>query len=495
MKKHINTTYITNLFFSVAMLFSLTSCSQWLKCDTEDRIMEDSLYETTEGYYTALNGVYIELVNSSLYSGTYSTALADVLSQYFDTSLDGHSFSSLARFRKEAKRRAVRSTWGESYKMILNINKILYHCEQNGAEVLSERDLAVIKGEALGLRALLHFELFRIFGPIYSKSPAAKSIPYVDTDDPEVLPILKASVVASRIVEDLKAGLELLKKHDPVLTEGKFEQPDNFRNFLRYRNLRFNYYAQAAMLARVCMYLGYDYKDDALVYSQKVIDEASEFFTFTTRDEINNSTDISGYGADKILSSDILFAAYNVRRGSDIYEKYFSNTLDSKNLLAMSPNGYHSLYPEQGDLRAAQWSARKDVLGNDVFIFTKYKSAEIYGQNYPYMIPVIRMSEMYLIAAECYASKGETKKAFALLNVLRNARQTSSVDTNIMLHIEDEYAREFVGEGQLLWLYKRYGYSTIPSLYNRSRPDVNIHLDDYTFDFPQIEDGFRHTGV
>ena len=48
----------------------LSSCAGWLTVDSTDRIMEDKLFEDREGFYTALNGVYIDMVNTSLYSGT-----------------------------------------------------------------------------------------------------------------------------------------------------------------------------------------------------------------------------------------------------------------------------------------------------------------------------------------------------------------------------------------------------------------------------------------
>ena len=125
--------------------------------------------------------------------------------------------------------------------------------------------------------------------------------------------------------------------------------------------------------------------------------------------------------------------------------------------------------------------------------FVKYEAMEVDGKNYPYMIPVLRMSEMYLISAECHSSVEPVNEtlAYERLNALRNARQTSSVNTNIANYIEDEYAREFAGEGQLFWYYKRKNASSIPALYNRTRPDVSVSQDNYNFELPQAEGGFR----
>ena len=478
----------------ILMLMSLmTSCTGWLSVDSTDRIMEDTLYEDRDGFYTALNGVYIDLVKTSLYSGTFGPSVPDILAQYYDTSVDSHMNGSLAQFQAESKRLAVSDSWTRAYYLILNLNKTIEKADEHKGTVLNDMDHALIKGEALALRALLHFELFRYFAPSYSLSPAAKAIPYATSSDPQVYPVLKSSEVVSRLKADLKDAMDLLKKHDPVITEGKKEVDNGGRNLYNYRNLRMNYFAVKALAARVNMYLGYTYRDEALRLAEEVIRDAARFFPFSTRDEVTGQAAVGSVTAsaqDRILSSDILFAVYNVKRGEDIYEKLFSNTLEVKQLLAMSDNGYRNLYPEEGDLRTYQWQRKKDVLGNDMMCMVKYEAMEVAGKNYPYMIPVLRMSEMYLIVAECYAGVDDTK-AYESLNALRNARQTSSVDSSIELHIENEYVREFVGEGQLFWYYKRKNADSLTPLYDRSRSAVTMDPSYYLFELPQSEGGYR----
>jgi len=479
----------------VASVAVMSSCKGWLTVDSDDRVLENKLFGSQSGFYTALNGVYVDLVNASLYSGTLGASTFDVMAQYYNTETDNHSFGSLALYQAEAKRMAVSDTWTRAYFLIMNINQILEYC-QSRRSVLTERDHDIIKGECLGLRALLHFELFRIFGPIYGLAPAAAAIPYVDVSQPQVRPVLKASEVAVRILDDLSEAERLLSRCDPVLTEGKNETDDGGRNLYGYRNLRFNYFAVKALAARVNMYLGYDYRKDALRQAEQVISEASRFFPFSTREQVSGQDAVGGVAVsaeDRVLSSDVLFAVYNIKRGQDIYEKYFSNTLEKNRLLALSENGYSNLYPEAGDLRTCQWQQKRDVLGGDVRTMVKYEAMEVSGRQYPYMIPVLRMSEMYLIAAECYAALEpvDMQTAYERLNALRSARKTSAVDSAIEAHIEDEYAREFVGEGQLFWYYKRRNAPFIPRLYDRTQPDVSMTQDRYLFVLPQGEDGFR----
>ena len=59
------------------------SCSDWLKVSSEDRIMENDLFRTPRGFMTALNGIYIDLLNSSMYGKTLTWGMTDILAQYY----------------------------------------------------------------------------------------------------------------------------------------------------------------------------------------------------------------------------------------------------------------------------------------------------------------------------------------------------------------------------------------------------------------------------
>ena len=118
--------------------------------------------------------------------------------------------------------------------------------------------------------------------------------------------------------------------------------------------------------------------------------------------------------------------------------------------------------------------------------FVKYGDVADNGFEFAKLLPMIRMSEMYLIKAEC-------TKDYKALNPIRKARNIPQLKSNIGLngYIEDEYVREFIGEGQLFWYYKRKGITSIPRLYNPSLQDMQITNSTYVFDLPDSEQQLR----
>lgn len=68
-------------------------------------------------------------------------------------------------------------------------------------------------------------------------------------------------------------------------------------------------------------------------------------------------------------------------------------------------------------------------------------------------IPMFKLSELYLIAAETATGS----EAYGYLNKLRNHRGLANVAPTADLedNIFQEYRREFIGEGQMFFYYKR----------------------------------------
>lgn len=470
------------------------SCSDWLKVSSEDRIMENDLFRTTRGFMTALNGIYIDLLNSSLYGKTLTWGMADILAQYYTCREKDHAYKSLADFDNVARNNAVGGCWSRSYTLLNNVNTVLEHCESDRG-VLNDTYYHVIKGEALALRALLHFELFRIFGPSYSKDKEKECIPYALTSETKVNPLLPAKEVARLIMEDLKNAEELLAEYDPVIEEGAVwaDEPEGGLNDMRYRSMRLNYYAVQALMARVALYCGE--KDVAWEYADKMIrgiHEEHKWFPFVTQKEVS-ATDQE----DRIYQSEILFGLYNLKRKESVYTIGFGPNLKQGNVLRIDKDIMKDMYEgDDNDFRLSYWFADMVDPDNNSYIhMIKYMDVDDVDKNtkiskgYAYIMPVIRVSEVYLIAAECCP---DAKEGRNYLNAVRTARNVKNIpdEVDLMTGIEQEFKREFVGEGQLFWLYKRKGKMEITSGEKQGNV-ISMEERFYLFDLPQSERDYR----
>lgn len=455
------------LSFLLIPVLLLTSCNNWLDIDPEDRIMEENLFNSREGFMAALNGIYIEMNSSTLYGGRMTVSLFDVLAQYYTAAMSyEHAYSYYTDFSYDQA--SIKSTyssiWDKYYNLIANCNTILEHCDSK-TDILGEKYYNIIKGEALALRALFHFEVLRIWGPVFKENPEMVCIPYAETSKVEIRPLLAADAVYGKIKKDLLEAESYLAESDPIITEGPLFSAGAFGegNDMRYRTTRLNYYAVQALLARAALYC--EDRALALEYAHKVVDETQregeEIFPFVTR----------GYDLeDRIYKSELLFAHYNLKRVS-LWDNYFSNSLNDASVLRVDDDIVDAMYEETDYRYIYQWKKMKSPGNDEQYYFQKYAEVKILNSDteavkerkdsHRFLVPMLRISEMHYIIAEC-----ETDQALALqaLNKVRNARALKEITDYSLLavELEKEYQREFIGEGQLFFYYKRQAKEEIP---------------------------------
>ena len=100
----------------------------------------------------------------------------------------------------------------------------------------------------------------------------------------------------------------------------------------------------------------------------------------------------------------------------------------------------------------------------------KYNQTSAFSY-YGNRVPLIRLPEMYYIAAECYAT-GATPNLDLAMERLNTVREKRGIYTplenldaeGVMEEIAKEYRKEFLAEGVMFYFYKRLGYTTIPHL-------------------------------
>lgn len=88
----------------------------------------------------------------------------------------------------------ITDIWNSMYETIANVNNLIARLDKNGQEVITTPgSWELMKGEALALRAFLHFDLLRMYGPVYKEEPEKECIPYRKEFKPETSPLLSAS--------------------------------------------------------------------------------------------------------------------------------------------------------------------------------------------------------------------------------------------------------------------------------------------------------------
>lgn len=484
----------------VALL--MLSCNSWLDVDPEDRIMEDALFKDRAGFMTALNGVYTELNDPAVYGQNLSMGMVDVMAQYYNCMVENHTFLAYMDYAygDVTYKNRFNGIWSKLYALIANCNVLLEHCGDGNA-VLPDVYYKMIKGEALGLRAMLHLDLLRMFGPVWSEATRGNvCIPYMTRADRGVQPLLPADSVMACVVSDLRAAAALLVGVDPVVTEGsRYFVSASSGNDFNDRQYRLNYYAVEALLARACLWSGD--KTAAGKYARSVIEQANPgehaAFPLVTSDYMSTYR-------DRLFSPEVLFALYNTSRSENVYKNLFASELSSTRLLTMAGDlatgRVAGFYDDKNDYRYKMWEQTTQN-NKTVIYFTKYKDETATATEtdkvgdyelFRYMIPLVRLSEMYLIAAECEPDPAVAVTKY--LNILRFHRNCVNVNASateeLIPFIRAEYMREFIGEGQLFFYYKRNGLLNIPdgSTVDKMK---NIAPESYVFPLPDSETSQR----
>ena len=136
----------------------------------------------------------------------------------------------------------------------------------------------------------------------------------------------------------------------------------------------------------------------------------------------------------------------------DVKSNFYGYDASSQNsLILLNPN---ELYPDADDFR-------KNLIGessnNGKIISYKYAKLGSSTSNSG-IIPMIRLTEMYFIAADCSyeSNKDEAVEYLKKVRKMRGASQTVKTDSYeaFVKDLTTEVKREFLGEGQMFYWYK-----------------------------------------
>jgi len=480
-----------SIIFSIiaASLLLVTSCSDYLDVTPSDKQTAGQLYASKSGFYAAANGVYDALASDQLYGKNMTWGAIEVMCQSYSVSNAANYYKYLQQcaYTQGEVAQTLSDIWGTAYSTILAANLLIDEVEKQGGS-LTTNEAHMLKGEMLAIRAFLHLDMLRLFGPTPVYGLDQLSVPYNESTNVAALDLLSIEEVGQKIIRDLDEA-ETLLQNDPIIENGPMMSPAAGDESVqtRYRQYRFNYYAVIALKARAYMWLG-DTKN-AKTQALRLLNDSKVQQMFPAVDP--NQLLANTSNPDRVFSSEVLMGVYDKDR-NQVYTEYFSSVAPKTQRLqphATYINGEYGLFgnifmgTETSDYRyQTQWEAASGT-GATGHCFIKYKEidqpdpddedSEYY---YAKMIPLLKMHEMFLIACEC---GDDATEKLDWLNKARMRRGLNDVFalgldgyyTNYWdmgyggIFVSNEYRREFWGEGQWFYFAKRvdvlgYGLGT-----------------------------------
>lgn len=425
-----------NILLALAISAMFCSCSDsWMDLDPQSAVETDKAIASTTDAVYAINGIYSTMQNYEYY-GARMTYYGDV------TGEDAQAYSNTKRcadfylfqYNKDI---APTSLWKYPYKVIRLANNIL---AANPKFITDE-----IKGQALALRALALFDVNRVYGYPYTKDNGASLGGVILLKTPNYLERPKRNTVAQcyeQVITDLNDAIPLLNNK---IKAGKINQV-----------------AAKALLARVYLYKGENQK--ALAMAEEAINDAtkSSYRLWTNAEYINGW--VNG------LNTEVLFKlinsptdnASNESIGYLYYEKGYKDIIpsdDFKTLIKKDPK----------DVRNGLISGK---------YYTKYTGNGTDEDHRMSDVSIIRLSEVYLIAAEAAVKVPDNTKALEYLNaIVTRANPEMSVSGTVTLNqVLTERRKELMGEGHRLFdamrngiTIERKGKSHLTALVNEAR--------------------------
>jgi starch-binding outer membrane protein, SusD/RagB family len=416
---------------SIFIITTCLSCSKVLDKEPTHLLDGSDRFKSLDDYQSALIGAY-SLFQQLNYYGAGSNAyvgLPDLLSDNFDESGESlGNFTTLTTWRYAEDETNIDGTWIAAYRIIAQANVVLRGIDRFATDDPGRYNR--IKGQALAIRAMVHFDILRYWANDFDRNSDQPGIPYISSFDPENKPPRgTVKETYDHIESDLLEARSLLQNTDVVINETGRAFMDDL--------------VVEGILARVYLYAK-EY-DKAIEQASKMID------AFPLADKVEFPkiwTDLSS--AELIWS--VAFNLGEGRIGDNIY---------------FVPNDRSSYAPNETLLNQYDWN--NDIRVESYFreingriVFSKYLSKAAL-QNRPDGVvdfKAIRSAEMYLIRAESPALTGREAEALDDLNALREARINNFVPgtetgNDLIDAIALERRKELIGEGHRWFDIKR----------------------------------------
>lgn len=471
----------------IALVFLLPSCGKWLDVKLPNIVDERDLFSTVEGFHEALAGVYSALAEQSLYGGRLTMEYIDLYAQYYRVPTDESYLEHQRYDYDETRVKAIHSTiWRDMYHVIGGANNIIRWAKTNRSTVLSESEYNQFVGEATAIRAFVHFDLVRMFCPDVKQWGKEAGIPYNKTFGVSLPPQYTVAECVQLVLNDL-AEAEKLLAEDPIAETAPYTIAD--KNEADKYVARMNLYAVKALKARLHLMRAEFAK--AIEAAEEVVGSGKfrllEFASVDAADQAN---------VDMLFSDEHIFSLRN-KDLPEYSDGYFTDKDEDEGRTQLAPLAFRSPSPvydaNNDDQRYVKWFVPSEEETDEVRGGTFRKYTVKNTDNYSRKMPVVKLSEIYLILAESYmALNPDDGKALEYINELRGHRIRNNVPWTYLSRdlLVAEMRREYLGEGQMWYAYKRLNLGIpVETLEGIIAPDNSR----FVFPMPdnEIENGHR----
>lgn len=460
----------------IYILFPLLfcSCSDWFDIPSDGTgITDKKFFKDENSFYNALTDIYTQLRQPALYGENLSVGMLEFMGQHFAPYDPMTRAFSTYDYEQIEQQGIISNIWREMFRAIASCNKLIEAIEKTEVNFYNQGQKEIIAGEAYALRGALHFELLRLFHPQATAHPEYTALPYMKTFGTHISSPLSTAALLGNITQDLQRAAELLKPDDPILTGIRSVSVKPGEIDSKLRTFEMNYYAVTAMLARVALYSG-DYSS-AFDYANETFNHIREV---ESRNQVFYYVSPGKYGSDFSFSREHIFGIASPPDGlAQLSEEMFAQKrietrTGLQHIFEPSDIRYRAWFTSEGEGESKKYILSEKFSKESLLIdYNKTFSGE--STALPVRIPFIKMGEVALIAAEALNEQEqvteaaqwiidmETSKAATYLSQIKEREElTQDILRQV---IRDEYEREFWGEGQLFFFYKRMNDTEIAS--------------------------------
>lgn len=405
---------ITAKFLLVVMvLTTFSSCKKsFLELNPPTNLTPEQALSTQADLLVALRGAYAGLRATAMY-GRSLMVIGDMMADNtYQSVLNTNRYTLFNNYTYNVTDGDVTGLWSQAYAVILRVNNII-NANVSGPNVNQ------YKGEARAIRALCYFNLVRYFARPFTDNPNAYGVPLVTVYNADLKPGRNTiAEVYNQIHADLNSAYNLMTAYT--------------------NSSQFSKFAARALQARV--YLTQNDKTNAKTAALDVINNGG--FTAVT------AANHAAYWANSVIRTDKVETLFEVSA-----DAVANNAFDALAYIYSQAGNYgdmlcsDDLYAlfEANDVRRALYAT--GVRGGLPSVFVN-KYTVFTGDHTD--TKVLRLSEMYLIAAEASLPADETgaRNYLNAITAQRGATAISSTGATLVNDLLNERRKELAFEGE-----------------------------------------------